>query len=307
MNALEIKGLTKKFGSFVAVDNLELNVPEGCVYGFLGPNGAGKTTTLKMITGLSDPTSGSIVIGGKEVHFGSTSGRERIGYLPDVPNFYGTMRPHEFLNFCGQLYGIEHKTLKARIEELLELVGLKGVKRKVGGFSRGMKQRLGIAQALINEPKLILLDEPASALDPIGRKDVMDIISKLAGKTTVFFSTHILADIERVCDRIAILNNGKLVKEDSMEALRKEFTFNDLEVEFARPDEAQAFSLSIKKQHWLKSVKHLDSTTVILSVNNLDHARSSVPAVIAEQKATLVSFKSREPSLEDIFLEVVKS
>ncbi|MCX7774406.1 MAG: ABC transporter ATP-binding protein [Clostridia bacterium] len=307
MNALEITGLTKRFGTFTAVDNLELSVPEGSVYGFLGPNGAGKTTTLKMITGLSDPTQGTIRIGGKEVRFGSSSGRESIGYLPDVPNFYGTMRPQEFLTFCGEIYGLDRKTLKTRVGELLELVGLKDVKRRIGGFSRGMKQRLGIAQALINQPKLVLLDEPASALDPIGRKDVMEIISRLAGKTTVFFSTHILADIERVCDRIAILNNGKLVKEDSMEALRREYAFNELEVEFSHPEEAQAFTLRIKKEHWLKSVKHLDHATLALSVSNLEQARLIVPSIVSEQHAALVSFKSREPSLEDIFLEVVKS
>ena len=200
MHALELNALCRRYGDLYAVNQLDLSVPAGSIYGFLGPNGAGKTTTLRMITGLLRPTSGEIRINGLPVSFGLATGRERIGYLPDVPTFYPWMTPQEYLRFSGSLYGIPHRDLERRIAESLDLVGLQKAKRRIGGYSRGMKQRLGIAQALLHTPSLVLLDEPASALDPIGRKDVMDIIRNLAGTTTVFFSTHILSDIERVCD-----------------------------------------------------------------------------------------------------------
>ena len=305
MFSLEISNLNKNFGKFKAVDQLCLKVPEGSVYGFLGPNGAGKTTTIKMITGLSEPSGGSIKICGKEVAFGSSSGREGIGYLPDVPNFYPWMKPAEFLTFCGELYRVDRKVLKNRVEELLDLVGLKDANRKIGGFSRGMKQRLGIAQALINTPSLILLDEPASALDPIGRKDVMDIISKLAGKTTVFFSTHILADVERVCDRIAIIHKGKLIIENTMESLRKDYSMQELEIELAKAGDAAPFADKLKFQPWVNEVKCIDGNIVRVAVKDLSQAGIGIPAILAGMNAGLSGMKSLEPTLEDIFMEVV--
>ena len=305
MFSLEISNLCKNFGKFKAVDQLCLKVTEGSVYGFLGPNGAGKTTTIKMITGLSEPSGGSIKICGKEVAFGSSSGRENIGYLPDVPNFYSWMKPVEFLTFCGDLYRIDKKVLKTRIEELLDLVGLSDANRKVGGFSRGMKQRLGIAQALINEPALILMDEPASALDPIGRKDVMDIISKLAGKTTVFFSTHILADVERVCDRIAIIHKGKLIIEDTIESLRRDYSIKELEIELIKVEDAARFADKLKIQPWVGEIKSIDGNIVRVAVKDLLQAGTGIPAILAGMNAGLIGLKSLEPTLEDIFMEVV--
>ena len=213
--AIETIGLVKSFGLFKAVDGLQLAVRKGEVFGFLGPNGAGKTTTLRMLAGLSKPDSGEIRLLGQPVSFGSMKGRERIGYLPDVPECYGYMRPVEFLSFCGALFGLDARTQKKRSLELLELVGLEHVNKRIGGFSRGMKQRIGIAQALINEPDIVFMDEPASALDPMGRYDVMEILTKLKGNTTVFFSTHIITDIERVCDTIAIIDKGGILEQGS--------------------------------------------------------------------------------------------
>lgn len=305
MDALEIVGLGKRFGKLKAVDQLCLNVPEGSVYGFLGPNGAGKTTTIKMITGLSDITEGCVKICGKEVTFGSSIGRENIGYLPDVPNYYSWMKPTEFLSFCGELYRIEKKLLKSRIEELLNLVGLSDANRKIGGFSRGMKQRLGIAQALINNPSLVLLDEPASALDPIGRKDVMDIISKLAGKTTVFFSTHILADVERVCDRIAIIHKGKLVTNNTMEELRKNYSLKELQIELLKANTTVSFTEKLKNLPWVTEIKESHDHIVRIAVKDMDEAAVRIPEVLSELHAGLTSMKVVEPTLEEIFMEVV--
>ena len=196
-NAIEITRLVKTFGDAVALDGIDLAVPQGSVFGFLGPNGAGKTTALRILTGLARPTAGEARILGVNVSAAGNIVRSRIGYLPDVPGFYPWMTAMEFVEFAGRLFGIQPTTLRERAESLLQMAGLSEVKSKVGGFSRGMKQRLGIAQALINAPSVLLLDEPTSALDPIGRREVLEMIASLRGRTTVFFSTHILADVER--------------------------------------------------------------------------------------------------------------
>ncbi len=307
MFAIETKGLVKSFGSFRAVDGLELKVPEGSVYGFLGPNGAGKTTTIKMLTGLSRPTAGEIRICGKEVRFGSLKNREEIGYLPDVPSFYGWMTPVEYLSFIGELFGLVGGTLKKRIADLLELVGLSDAsKKRTGGFSRGMKQRLGIAQALINQPKVLLLDEPTSALDPIGRKEVIDIVSRLAGKMTVFFSTHILADVERVCDRVVILNRGKAVAEDSLANLRKKYSLKAIHLEVDAKDEGvSALAEDIKGAEWTEAVKQGVEGEIRVYANDIDRAQREIPTLLSQRGLALRKFELLEPSLEDIFLKEV--
>ena len=192
-------------------------MPAGSVFGFLGPNGAGKTTTLRILGGLARPTAGSAAVLGHDVASAGNAVRTQIGFLPDVPGFYKWMTAAEFLRFAGGLFSIDDATLRARVAALLDLAGLASVDARIGTFSRGMKQRLGVAQALINAPRLLLLDEPTSALDPIGRKEVLDMIAALAGRTTVFFSTHILADVERVCDTVAVLDRGRVVAQDSID------------------------------------------------------------------------------------------
>jgi len=229
INTLEIRNLTKSWGGQKAVDDISFSVPENCIFGFIGANGAGKTTTMKMILGLLDADSGEIVVCGERVRFGSTKTNRLIGYLPDVPEFYNYMRPKEYLRLCGEIVGLSGAVIKERSSELLELVGLTGVNKKIGSFSRGMKQRLGMAQALISEPKLLICDEPTSALDPIGRKEILDILKQLKGKTTVVFSTHILSDVERICDRVAVIDKGRIVFESAINELkagRKSKTIN---------------------------------------------------------------------------------
>ena len=195
-------------------------MPEGSVFGFLGPNGAGKTTTLRILAGLARPTSGSARILGHDVPVSADASTRLIGYLPDVPGFYKWMTAAEFLDLSGRLFGLSDQVLRERKDALLDLAGLAGVTTRIGGYSRGMKQRLGVAQALINAPRLLLLDEPTSALDPIGRREVLEMIAALAGRTTVFFSTHILADVERVCDRVAVLARGRVVEQAGIEELK---------------------------------------------------------------------------------------
>lgn len=305
MYAVETVNLTKCFGSVKAVDNLSLRVPEGSIYGFLGPNGAGKTTTLKMLLGLTRPTSGQIRICGKPVEFGSSRHPGDTGFLPDVPNFYDWMNADEYLRFCGELLKLEPGTLKKRIGELLELVGLAEVKKKIKSYSRGMKQRLGIAQALIGEPSVLFLDEPTSALDPIGRKEVMEIISRLSGKMTVFFSTHILSDVERVCDRVVILDKGKMMLEDSMENLHKQVSTQTLLVEVEDGENGLRLVQLLKQLPWIKGMPVQTEEGVRIPVRELALAQREIPRILAEQGMALKHFSLQEPSLEDIFLKVV--
>lgn len=305
--AIRTENLCKSFKGTKAVDGLNLNVPEGSIYGFLGPNGAGKTTTIKMLVGLSRPTRGNISINGREVKFGSTGNRQDIGFLPDVPNFYDWMTPAEFLKFSGELFSIEKKELKNRIESLMALVGLEGIRKKIGGFSRGMKQRLGIAQALINQPRIVFMDEPVSALDPVGRKEIMDILLKLSGKVTVFFSSHILSDVERICDRVVILDKGKMVLEDSMEALRNKFSKRIIAVETEKGEPKLRLLGELAKTDWAENIRNLDNGELQLHVADIGRAQHEIPAVFAAAGAPLMRMNVLEPTLEDIFMKVVTS
>jgi ABC-2 type transport system ATP-binding protein len=311
MSALEIRGLVKCYGAITAVDGLDLDVPSGAVFGFLGPNGAGKTTTLRMVAGLSAPTSGTIRIFDRAVRFGSHTGRERIGYLPDVPECYGYLKPLEFLTLCADLCGVERAAQRVRIPELLELVGLEKEKRRIGGFSRGMKQRLGIAQALVNAPDLVMLDEPASALDPAGRKDVMDVIGRLSERTTVFFSTHILADIERVCDRVAILVQGRCVVEDSIDGLRRQYALDAHRIRLAaisdeaRCAEAGRFADRLSRLPWCAGIRMEPEGDLIVTYRDLAAARRGILSEAVGQDLPVERFEPVEPSLESIFMKVV--
>ncbi|MCL2883877.1 MAG: ABC transporter ATP-binding protein [Oscillospiraceae bacterium] len=241
MDVLQIEHLSKSFGPLKVIDDISLSVPEGAVFGFLGENGAGKTTTMKMALGLLRPDGGSVSVCGRRVRYGYTATNRHIGYLPDVPAFYPYMRPKEYLRLCGRTAGLSDVVIAERSCRLLELVGLNKVHKKIGSFSRGMKQRLGVAQALINEPKLLICDEPTSALDPVGRKEILDILRQIHGQTTVVFSTHILSDVERICDRAAVLHGGKIVLEGTLDELRARHRTDALLIEFAAAGDKARF------------------------------------------------------------------
>jgi ABC-2 type transport system ATP-binding protein len=305
--AIKTEGLTKRFGDILAVDRLDLSVNEKEVFGFLGPNGAGKTTTVKMLTGLSAPTEGKAFICGQEVTQGSVEVRKNFGFLPDVPAFYDWMTGEEYLRFAGELYGMTYPALTKRAAELLDLVEIKkSAKRKVGGYSRGMKQRLGIAQAMLNHPRVLFLDEPTSALDPIGRRDVLDLIGRLKEEATVFMSTHILSDVERVCDCVAIIDKGKLLVTSIVEELRHKYARSVFEIEFEEDD--RSFIETIQSRPWfVKFEKAIPNGSPVLRVTARDigAARRELPHLIAASNLTLLRYELAQPSLEDIFVEVV--
>ena len=301
--AIEIEGLTKVYGDARALDGVDLQVPEGSVFGFLGPNGAGKTTTLRVLTGLARPTAGSARVFGRDVVTATNEVRAAVGFLPDVPGFYDWMTASEFLRFAGSLFGIGGATLTGRVDALLDLAGLTGVTTKIGGYSRGMKQRLGVAQALINAPKLLMLDEPTSALDPIGRKEVLEMIASLGGRTTVFFSTHILSDVERVCDTVAILHEGRVVTQAPIGELKARYGTSVLAVEVA--DQAEEIAGAFALEPWCARVERLAGGGMALTVSDLDAARRAVPAIVAARGAGLVRLDAGEVSLEEVFVTLV--
>lgn len=298
---IQTENLCRQFGKVRAVHNLSLNVPKGSVYGFLGPNGAGKTTTIKLLLGLTKPSSGSIRVLGQPA--ASRNYLHRIGFLPDVPNFYPWMRGDEFLTFAGQLFSIPPAELKKRSSELLEITGLKGVKTKIGGYSRGMKQRLGLAQALINQPDLVFMDEPTSALDPIGRKEILETISLISDRCTVFFSTHILTDVERVCDRVGILKQGELVTEETIEGLHKRFAKNAIRLDVT--GDSGPFISALKNKKWVQMVEQQNGS-ILLTAFDLQTAQQEIPTLLTQHNLGLCKLEQVEMNLEDIFVRLVK-
>lgn len=305
MNVLTIQNLSKSFGKQKIIDSLNMTVPEGSVFGFIGQNGAGKTTTMKMVLGLLQPDGGKIHVCNEPVCFGQTKTNQYIGYLPDVPKFYNYMSPSQYLRFCGEIIGISKAETGQRGQELLSLVGLSGVTRQIGGFSRGMKQRLGIAQALLTQPKLLICDEPTSALDPVGRKEILDILCKISGTTTVLFSTHILSDVERICDHVAFLNEGKIAVCGTLAEIKALHGHDSLLLEFSTDNELQVFKEQETVKPFLCNSKETNRE-IILHSRNMEKTQQSLFRALVETGICPVRMEIMEPSLEKLFLEVVK-
>lgn len=302
MKPLRINGLTKEyrvgFGrrSVMALDHLDLEIEEGEVFGFLGHNGAGKTTTIKLLMGLVYPTSGEVWILDRSIR--DVAVKQYIGFLPESPYFYEYLTAEEFLVFYGQLFGIGGLKLAKKIDELLELVSMTDARhRPLRKFSKGMLQRIGIAQALINDPRLVILDEPMSGLDPIGRRDVRDIILRLKheGKT-IFFSSHILPDVEMICDRIGILVNGRLKAVGTVQELAGASSVNSIELVVEDVSEAV-----------LEEVRDLAATVmrrgnqVLIKLDDEERVNSLLDLIL-KQKGRVVSLTPHKRSLEDLFL-----
>lgn len=297
MKILEVKDLCKRFGSKTVLDGLSFSVDEGSVFGFIGRNGAGKTTTMKTILGLLQADSGEITVCGEKVHYGSTPTNRYIGYLPDVPEFYGYMTAREYLRLCGDITGMKQSEIKTRTSELLELVGLAGEKQRIKGYSRGMKQRLGIAQALINKPRLLICDEPTSALDPVGRKEILEIIRSARGETSVIFSTHILSDVERICDDTAILEKGKIALSGTVSELRAKRSGSDLHIVFANASDC-------RKAAALLGAEISDNGTVIIRNASEDKLFAAL-RTISDSKLPVSKIEHAEADLEQLFMEVI--
>ncbi|MEG1475018.1 MAG: ABC transporter ATP-binding protein [Longicatena sp.] len=302
---LEIEKIDKSFGEHQVIHQVSLAISEHCVFGFLGENGAGKTTIMKMITGLLPIDAGTIKVCGEEVLYGDTSTNRFIGYLPDVPEFYGYMKPIEYLKLCGEITGMSKVKSKEKSEELLKLVGLDHANRKISGFSRGMKQRLGIAQALLNEPKLLICDEPTSALDPKGRKELLDILAIVKKQTTVLFSTHILSDVERIADQIALLHEGKIALVGELSEIKAKHRSDSIVIEFYTQEEKQRFIEEIKKEKMIIDV-HENELVCEIHVSDTKESGKFLMRKALSMDLSFVRFEVSEPTLESLFMEVVQ-
>lgn len=296
MDMLTLSHVAKNFGEKQVLHDVSFAVPEHTVFGFVGQNGAGKTTAMKMILGLLAVSGGEILVDGMPVRYGNTPTNRLVGYLPDVPEFYSYMTPAEYLRFCGEISGMPSKEIKNRSEELLRLVGLDKEKHRIKGFSRGMKQRLGVAQALFGRPKLLICDEPTSALDPAGRKELLDILTAAKEETTVLFSTHILSDVEHICDEMAFLHEGKIALKGSLDEVRKIRKASAVTIEMERPEDAgilrQTFPFlknSGKNSLLLKEAERLPELL----------------RLIADRRCPIIRIERQEEALEDLFMEVV--
>lgn len=298
MDILTIKNLKKSFGDKVVLDGLDLCVPKNCVFGFVGRNGAGKTTTMKAILGLLRIDGGEIYVCGEKVRYGQTSTNQNIGYLPDVPEFYPFMTPKEYLRLCGESLNMSKNDIDERSGQLLELVGLSQDNRRIKGFSRGMKQRLGIASALLARPKLLICDEPTSALDPIGRKEILDILLSVKEQTTVLFSTHILSDVERICTDVAFLNDGKIELSGTVDELKNIHLSEEFTVELINAFDANKLLKSFDNAR-------LTQKDVITFVGGEDRM-FEILDFVKENKISLRKIERCEPTLESLFMEVVK-
>lgn len=298
MDMLTITNLKKRFGDKEVLCGLNLSVPSNSVFGFVGRNGAGKTTTMKAVLGLLKPDDGQIFVSGKKVVWGQTETNQYIGYLPDVPEFYSYMTPFEYLIFCGEICGMKKSDIKERSTKLLSLVGLENENYRIKGFSRGMKQRLGIAQALLSRPKLLICDEPTSALDPEGRKEILDILVAVKEETTVLFSTHILSDVERICEEVAFLNDGKIVMQGKVSEIRNIRSSKEFTLEVINREDTK------KLMDNFKDIRHTEENTFVISGE--ENKVFDVLKYVYENKISIQKMERIEPSLEDVFLEVMK-
>ncbi|WP_410772293.1 ATP-binding cassette domain-containing protein [Fontibacillus sp. BL9] len=307
MSRLNVSRLTKKFGLRAAVKEISFELEEGGCTALLGPNGAGKTTTLRMLAGLLSPTSGSVTIDGKGTS--EISSRNQIGYLPQHPSFYGWMTGKEYVVYAAGLSGMNGKQAAAEAELILERVGLgEASRRRISGYSGGMKQRLGLAQALVHRPRLLLLDEPVSALDPLGRREVMDLLQQLRQETTILLSTHVLHDAEEVCDEIIMLRNGEIVEHGDLADLSAKYRqpLLTIQVEGDPTGQGMAWLHSLQGRSFVKDFE-IRGDTALLTVSDMGTAREVILKEAGSKTMPLLRFEAGATSLEDMFMKVVGS
>jgi ABC-2 type transport system ATP-binding protein len=300
MDAIKTVNLSKSYNNTLVLNQLNLNVKKGEVYGFIGKNGAGKTTTINLILSLILKDSGQVYINENEVKFTDLEFKKLIGYVPDVPVFPSYMCAKDYLKFTLDIFDLGDSSANKKIDEILEFVSLPNTNKKISSYSRGMKQRLAIAQALIHEPEIIIMDEPTSALDPIGRNDVMNIIYKLRGSKTIFYSTHILDDVERVCDTIGLLDNGNLIVQDTVDNIQKNFFSNKFYIE--TKSEPKLVLKKIAKINLVQNAVKDNHGIVCYLGENVDE--NSLLKKLMELDESIVEFRRVKTSLEDVFIRL---
>ncbi len=303
--SVEVKNLTKVFGAQRAVDNISFTVEQGQILGFLGPNGAGKSTTMKIATCFLPPTTGTILVNGYDVVQEPLAVRRSVGYLPEHNPLYLDMYVHEYLQFVASVYGLNGRKAKERVQEMVELCGLTLEQgKKIGALSKGYRQRVGLAQALVHDPQVLILDEPTTGLDPNQIVEIRSLIKQIGKDKTVIFSTHIMQEVAAICDRVVIINHGKLVADSDVASLQASESNEKVTlVEFEQPISADALQsipgvLQVNLAH--------GNTYRVISQRDAD-IRASVFRIAAEHNWPLVGLRQEENSLEKIFQELTKN
>lgn len=300
--SIEVKGLLKQYGEQKAVNQISFAVNKGEIVGFLGPNGAGKSTTMKMITGYLQPDAGDVSVSGIDVKKDPLSAKKKIGYLPESNALYYEMYVREYLYFIADVHEVKNK--KQRIEEVIQLTGLTPEsKKRVGQLSKGYKQRVGLAAALLHDPEVLILDEPTSGLDPNQIIEIRNVIKEQGKNKLVLFSSHILQEVEALCDRVIIINKGKIVADDKLQNLQQRSTMNIVRVSFKEALEAEW----IKRLQGVKSVNKIDSYTWNIETTEPDTVRRELKKLEAQNNLDIVSLQSENQSLEEVFRSLTHS
>ena len=305
---IKVQNLTKKYGSNLALDNVSFSVKSGEIAGFLGPNGAGKTTTMNILTGYLSSTSGTVTIDGFDILEQPTEAKKRIGYLPEVPPLYPDMTVNEYLHFIYELKGATQNK-EGHFKEICDLTGISSVRgRLIKNLSKGYRQRVGIAQTLVGHPPVLILDEPTVGLDPKQIIEVRSLIKKLGKKHTVILSSHILSEVQAICDRIIVLNNGKLVADSTSQSLSDKLTDGHSLIVKAvgKASDIQATLNSVKTVKRCEKLSEKDGEVEFsVTLSGVESARQDIFFAMAAKKLPIIEMKQREYSLEDIFMSLV--
>ena len=299
--SISVKHLTKYYGEQAAVDNISFEAKNGEILGFLGPNGAGKSTTMKIITSFIPATEGSVEVCGMDITKHSLEVRKKIGYLPEHNPLYLDMYVKEYLNFVGKIYKV--KNLKERVVEVIELVGLQKEQHKViGQLSKGYRQRVGLAQAIIHDPEVLILDEPTSGLDPNQLTDIRELIKKIGKEKTVMLSTHIMQEVEAICDRVIIIKNGKLVANAKASELQSDVNSQVVFVEF----DTEISRNRLAKVPNISRVEEITKTTFLVKTDSGIDLRKTIAAYAQEENLLILTIRKEEKTLEEVFKDYTK-
>ena len=310
---ITVEHLTKCYGEFLAVDDLSFEIEEGHVYGFLGPNGAGKSTTMNIMTGCLSATDGHIQIDGHDIFDEPEKAKKLIGYLPEQPPLYMNETPVDYLQFVGEAKGLRGKDLKEQVASVIRQTGIEAVmNRRISALSKGYKQRVGIAQALLGSPKVIILDEPTVGLDPIQIIEIRDLIEKLGLTHTVIFSSHILSEVQAICDRIMIISKGKLIAFDEPQNLERQLvTSNEICVVTDRAEEEEIKEL-LRGIDTVRDIRVKMTNADLLEIHvktdaeDMNCVTRDIFAVFAQNEKSILEMKIKKANLEDIFLELTE-
>lgn len=303
--AIQTIGLTKRYGSLTAVNKLDLKVELNTIHGFLGPNGAGKTTTIKVLVGLLKPDEGTVTVLGQEVHGDQAESRLRIGYMPELPKFPKYLKGLELLDIYGRMYGMSDQERREQIPKLLDMVGLKGRENDfVGKYSKGMQQRVGIAQALLSSPELVILDEPSLGLDPVGMVEVRELVKAIAKEgVTIFVSSHLLFEVEQVCSHVTIIDRGRSLVSDTLQNVSSMLSGPaTLQVEVA--ELSDTIVEAVKNLPFVVSVSQ-SGNTLSIGLKTRDDVRPQVSQEITRSGGVIVSMSSKGQNLEEVFIQLV--